>query len=65
MYNYNLRETAAESNPDRVASDRWYRATFPDGRSGFISEVYLSESSRGGLGLPDCGPGTPSTLAGR
>lgn len=41
----------------RAESDLWYRASFPDGRSGYVSEVYLSGASRGGLGLPDCGPG--------
>lgn len=57
MWNYDLRDPAVDANPDRAASALWYRASFPDGRVGYLSEVYLSASSRGGLGLPDCSPG--------
>lgn len=59
MWNYNLADPAVASNPDRAASDLWYRASFPDGRSGYVSEVYLVAGSRGGLGLPNCGPSVP------
>ncbi|ALE80371.1 hypothetical protein WY02_20340 [Pseudonocardia sp. AL041005-10] len=54
MWNYNLDSPAAH-NPHRVESALWYRVTWPDGRSGYLSEVYLEPASRGGLGLPACG----------
>ncbi len=54
MWNYNLDSPAAH-NPHRVESALWYRVTWPDGRSGYLSEVYLDPGSRGGLGLPACG----------
>ena len=56
MWNYDLGDPTSRVNRDRAESDRWYRVSFPDGRSGFLSEVYLTPASRGGLGLPDCGP---------
>jgi hypothetical protein len=55
MFNYNLDSSESKTNPNRVVSSRWYRAVLPDGRSGYISEVYLTPGSRGGLGLPVCG----------
>lgn len=54
MWNYNLDSPAAH-NPHRVESALWYRVAWPDGRSGYLSEVYLEPASRGGLGLPACG----------
>lgn len=54
MWNYNLDSPAAH-NPHRVESALWYRVSWPDGRSGYLSEVYLDPGSRGGLGLPACG----------
>ncbi|MER5672065.1 helix-turn-helix domain-containing protein [Pseudonocardia alni] len=54
MWNYNLDSPAAH-NPHRVESELWYRVTWPDGRAGYLSEVYLEPGSRGGLGLPTCG----------
>lgn len=54
MWNHNLDSPAAH-NPHRVESALWYRVTWPDGRSGYLSEVYLEPGSRGGLGLPACG----------
>lgn len=53
MWNYNLDSPVAH-NPHRVESELWYRVTWPDGRSGYLSEVYLEPGSRGGLGLPAC-----------
>jgi len=53
MWNYNL-DSPAGQNPGRAHSARWYRLSWPDGRSGFLSEVYLDPASRGGLGLPTC-----------
>jgi lambda repressor-like predicted transcriptional regulator len=53
MWNYNLDSPAAD-NPNRARSTLWYRLTWPDGRAGYLSEVYLDPASRGGLGLPAC-----------
>lgn len=53
MWNYDLDSPVAH-NPHRVESELWYRVTWPDGRSGYLSEVYLEPGSRGGLGLPAC-----------
>jgi len=56
MWNWNLSDPTARSNPDRVQSDLWYRASFPDGRTGYLSEVYVVRGERGGRGLPRCVP---------
>jgi len=53
MVNYNL-DSPADENPHRVRSTLWYRLAWPDGRAGYLSEVYLEPASRGGLGLPAC-----------
>lgn len=53
MWNYNLDSPAAE-NPNRVASDLWYRLSWPDGRTGYLSEVYVEPPYRGGLRLSSC-----------
>jgi hypothetical protein len=55
MFNYNLDSSEAKANPNRVDSALWYKAVFPDGRSGFLSEVYVVPADRGGKGLPVCG----------
>lgn len=52
MYNYNL--DSPYQNPNRAESTLWYRGVFPDGRTGYLNEVKVTEKSRGGLGLPDC-----------
>jgi hypothetical protein len=54
MFNYNLDASESTTNPNRVASRLWYRAVFPNGRAGYISEVYIQHADRGGLGLPTC-----------
>lgn len=41
-------------NPGRFTSDRYYGAQWDDGRTGFISQVWINPSQRGGLGLPGC-----------
>jgi hypothetical protein len=43
-------------NPHAATSARWYLAEMPNGTRGYISEVYLTPASRGGLGLPRCPP---------
>ncbi|MFR9805634.1 helix-turn-helix domain-containing protein [Pseudonocardia sp. RS010] len=53
MWNYNLDSPAAE-NPHRAKSDLWYQVSWPDGRTGYLSEVYVDPASRGSLGLPSC-----------
>lgn len=42
------------NNPGRYTSTLWYGIRRPDGRFGYISEVWINPSDRGGLGLPDC-----------
>jgi hypothetical protein len=54
MFNYNLDAAEARANPHRVASTLWYKAVFPRGESGYISEVYIRPADRGGRGLPVC-----------
>lgn len=56
MWNWDLADPSARSNPFRVRSDLWYRASFPDGRTGYLSEVYVVRGDRGGRGLPRCNP---------
>ncbi|WP_328442745.1 hypothetical protein [Amycolatopsis sp. NBC_00438] len=53
LVNFNLDSTSPE-NPNRARSKRWYDVRLPDGRTGFINEVYLAPHDRGGLGLPSC-----------
>ena len=62
MANFNRAEAASRDNPDRADSSLWYRVSFPDGRSGYLSEVYVIDDDRGGMDLPTCGPA--STEAG-
>ncbi|MCD2196235.1 helix-turn-helix domain-containing protein [Actinomycetospora endophytica] len=56
MWNWDLSDPTAQSNPDNARSDLWYRASFPDGRTGYLSEVYVVRGDRGGRGLPRCTP---------
>ena len=59
MTNYNLDSSESKDNPNRTDSSLWYRLILPDGRTGFLSEVYVAPQSRGGLGLPTCSPDVP------
>jgi hypothetical protein len=54
MTNMDLASASARRNPERVSSDLWYGVPLPDGALGLVSEVYLTEPSRNGLGLPRC-----------
>ncbi len=56
MWNWDLADPTAQSNPNRARSDSWYRASFPDGRTGYLAEVYVVRGDRGGRGLPRCTP---------
>ena len=56
MWNWDLADPTSQGNPYRVRSDLWYRASFPDGRTGYLSEVYVVRGDRGGRGLPHCVP---------
>jgi len=53
-YNYNVDLSDSNNNPNKVSSTLYYRGVFPDGRTGYISEVRVAPPSRGGLGLPEC-----------
>ncbi|MFI2666834.1 helix-turn-helix domain-containing protein [Micromonospora carbonacea] len=41
-------------NPNGVTSRLWYRVVWPDGRAGFLAEIYVAPEYRGGLALPAC-----------
>ena len=41
-------------NPRRANSTLWYRVTLPDGRTGYLREIYVVPEDRGGKGLPAC-----------
>ncbi|MGH3794338.1 MAG: hypothetical protein ACRDSP_05565 [Pseudonocardiaceae bacterium] len=43
-----------DTNPGLDTSTLWYGITWPDGRFGYISEVWINPAERGGLGLPAC-----------
>lgn len=52
--NADLTSTNIGQNPNAAVSELWLGARAPDGRVGYISEVYLAPAYRGGLGLPPC-----------
>ncbi len=52
MFNYNLDSSESKSNPHRAGSTIWYRVALHDGRSGYISEVYVAPEDRDGKTLP-------------
>jgi len=54
MTNADLTSTNIGQNPNVASSALWLGALAPDGRVGYISEVYLAPAYRGGLGLPPC-----------
>ncbi|OLZ51151.1 hypothetical protein BS329_18090 [Amycolatopsis coloradensis] len=54
MHNFDLTQSGARQNPDAVESDIWYRTAMPDGRTGWLSEIYVEPANRGGMGLPVC-----------
>jgi hypothetical protein len=65
MVNYDLRDTTVQRNPNKIASTLWYWAVLPDGRAGYISEIYLEPQFRGGLNLPKCSDNpAPSSSSG-
>jgi class 3 adenylate cyclase len=43
-----------DANPNLYTSMLWYGIRWPDDRFGYISEVWVQASDRGGLGLPTC-----------
>jgi hypothetical protein len=56
MWNVDLADPDQARNPERAQSDLWYRVSFPDGRTGYLSEVYVVRGDRGGRDLPRCTP---------
>jgi hypothetical protein len=52
--NQDTTSAGIEQNPHAATSSRWYRGEWPDGRAGYLSEVYVAQEYRGGLGLPEC-----------
>lgn len=53
MTNANESSPGLDKNPDVVRSDRWYYASW-NGYQGFLPEVFVTPTSRGGLHLPKC-----------
>ena len=49
-----LNGTIDDGNPGLFESTRWYGIQLPDGRFGYISEVWIRDADRGGLDLPHC-----------
>lgn len=45
---------ADDANPDLYTSTLWYGVIGPDGRVGYLSEVWVAVAYRGGQGLPTC-----------
>lgn len=43
-----------DHNPGLYESTLWYGVTWPDGRFGYISAVWINQADRGGLQLPAC-----------
>lgn len=56
MTNENTESPGISRNPHDANSSRWYRGIWPNGKSGYLSEVYIEPKYRGGLGLPRCTP---------
>ncbi len=56
LTNQDASSEGIQRNKNRVTSDLWYRTEWPDGRSGYLSEVYVVASDRGTLGLRKCKP---------
>jgi hypothetical protein len=54
VVNYDVNSPESKSNPHRADSTLWYKAVLPDGRSGFLAEVYIVQGDRGGKTLPVC-----------
>lgn len=45
---------ADDANPELATSNLWYGIRWPDGRFGYLSEVWIHPDFRGGLDLPQC-----------
>jgi hypothetical protein len=54
LTNADVESPGVKANPNVAGSALWYGAMWRDGRRGFISEVYVKPTYRGGLGLPPC-----------
>ena len=54
LTNADVRSAGVEDNPNAAASTLWYRVRWSDGRTGYLSEVYVAAEYRGGLDLPAC-----------
>lgn len=52
--NRDLTSEGIEQNPAGVTSDLWYEIVLHDGRTGYLSEIYVDANHRGGMGLPEC-----------
>lgn len=51
-------------NKDNYDSTLWYLIVGPDGPVGYLSDVWINPTQRGGLKLPECDPDKDKTLIG-
>lgn len=54
MTNGQDNSAADDANPGLYTSSLWYGIRWPDGRFGFISDIFIRADHRGGLGLSGC-----------
>ncbi len=54
LTNADVKSPGVKTNPNVAGSALWYGVVWRDGRRGFISEIYVGPTYRGGLGLPPC-----------
>jgi hypothetical protein len=54
LTNGNRTDLSDDNNPGLFTSNRWYRIQWDASTTGYLSEVWLRSSDRGGAGLPMC-----------
>jgi len=54
LTNADVKSPGVKTNPNVAGSALWYGIVWRDRRRGYISEVYVGPTYRGGLGLPAC-----------
>jgi|GEM_PF-3075294 len=59
LTNQDLTSPDIDKNEGGVTSDLWYEIILHTGTVGYLSEVYVSPSNRGGMDLPECRTQTP------
>jgi len=54
LTNKDVTSEGVEANTGGATSDLWYAAKWKDGRTGYLSEIYVTPEGRGGVGLARC-----------